>query len=84
MLPSPEVEYASREKLINTVQTFARRQGYADTIKSSIAAKRVYLKCDRGAVNVPKVGKVRQRQTSSSRIDCPFLLSRNFSKKRVN
>ena len=83
MLPPPEVEYASREQLTGTVQTFARGQGYALTIKSSIAGKSVYLKCDRGAVNVPKVEKERQRQTSSRRIDCPFLLSGNFSKKGV-
>ena len=81
MLPPPEVEYASREQLMDTVQTFARGQGYAVTIKSSIAGKRVYLKCDRGAVNVPKVGKERQRKTSSRRIDCPFLSSGKFSKK---
>ena len=63
MLPPPEVEYASREQLEDTVQTFACGQGYAVTIKSSIAGKRAYLKYDRGAVNVPKVEKERQRQT---------------------
>ena len=84
MLPPPEVEYASREQLEDNVQTFARGQGYAVTIKSSITGKRVYLKCDRGAINVPKIGKERQRQTSSRRIDCPFLLSGSFSKKRGN
>ena len=82
MLPRPEVEYASREQLMDTVQTFARGQGYAVTIKSSIAGKRVYLKCDRGAVNVLKTGKERERQTSSRRIDCPFLISVNFSPKK--
>ena len=65
------------------MQTFARGHGYAVTIKSSIAEKRVYLKCDRGAVNVPKVGKELQRRTSSRRIDCPFLLSGIFFKKRA-
>ena len=33
MLPPPEVEYASREQLMDTVKTFARGQGYAVTIK---------------------------------------------------
>ena len=84
MFPPPEVEYASRQQLIDTVQTFARGQGCAVTINSSIAGKRDYLKWHRGAVNLPNVEKERQRQTSSRRIDCPFLLSRNFSKKRVN
>ena len=83
MIPPTEVEYASREQLIDTAQTFARGQGYAVTIKNSIAGKRVYLKCNRVAVNVPKVGKERQRQTSSRRIDCPFLLYGNLSKKGV-
>ena len=57
MLSPPEVEYAIREQLMDTVQTFASGQGYAVTIKSSIAGKRVYLKCDRGAVNVPRLEK---------------------------
>ena len=83
MLSPPEVEYASREQLMDTVQTFACGQDYAVTIKSSIAGKSVYLLCDRGAVNVPKVEKERQCQTSSRRIDCPFLLGENFSKKGV-
>ena len=61
VLTPPEVEYASRVQLMDTVQTIARDQGYAVTIKISIAGKRVYRKCDRGAVNVPKVGKERQR-----------------------
>ena len=83
MLPPPKVEYASREQLMDTVQTFARGQGYAVMIRSSIAEKRVYLKCDRGAVNVPKVGKEHQRQTGSGRIVCLSLLSRYFFKKGV-
>ena len=60
------------------MQTFARGQGYAVTIKSSIAGKRVYLNCDRGALNVNKLRKEHQRQTSSRRIGCPFLLSGIF------
>nr|CCA20967.1 Pc21g00130 putative [Albugo laibachii Nc14] len=84
MLPPPEVEYSTREQFEDAVQTFARGQGYAVTIKSSIAGKRVYLKCDRGALNVNKLGEERQRQTSSRRIGCPFLLSGNFSKRRGN
>ena len=67
---------------MDNLQTLARGQGHAVTLKSSIAGKRVYLKCDIGAVNVPKVGKERQRQTISRRINCPFLLSGNFSQKK--
>ena len=54
---------------MDTVQTFVSGQGYAVTIKSSIAGKRVHLKFDRGAVNLPKVEKKRKRQTSSRRIN---------------
>nr|CCA23044.1 AlNc14C177G8154 [Albugo laibachii Nc14] len=50
MLSPPEVEYSTREQLEDAVQTFARGQGYAATIKSSIAVKRVYLKWDGGAL----------------------------------
>ena len=59
MLSPPEVEYAIREQLMDTVQTFASGQGYAVMMNGSIVGKRVYLKCDRGALNVPKVGKER-------------------------
>ena len=59
MLPPPEVEYSTREKFEDAVQTFARGKGYAVTIKSSIAGKRVYLKCDRGALNLNKLGEER-------------------------
>nr|CCA25904.1 Pc21g00130 putative [Albugo laibachii Nc14] len=73
MLLPPEVAYSNREQLEDAVQTFARGQGYAVTIKSSIAGKRVYLKYDRGALNVNKLGKERQRQISSRRVGFPFL-----------
>ena len=66
------------------MQTFACGQGYNVTIKSSIAGKRVYLKCDPGALNVNKLGKERQRQISSRRIGFPFLLSGNFPKRSDN
>ena len=59
---------------------FARGPGYAVTIKNSVEGKRFYLKCDRGALNVNKLGEERQRQTRSRRFGCPFPLSGNFSK----
>uniref|UniRef100_M4BCV4 FAR1 domain-containing protein n=1 Tax=Hyaloperonospora arabidopsidis (strain Emoy2) TaxID=559515 RepID=M4BCV4_HYAAE len=69
---------------MDSVQKFARVQGYAVSIKFSITGKRVYLKCDRGTLKPQNQQDSRQRQTSSSRADCPFLLSGNYSKRRGN
>ena len=80
MIPPPENEYKSREDLLSAAQSWALGHGYAVTIKRSVAGKNVQLKCDRGGANVLQE-KEKKRQTTSRRIDCPFLLSGNFSKK---
>ena len=50
------------------------------TIKWSVASKSVQLKFFRGGANVLQENEKKQ-QTTSRRIDCPFLLSGNVAKK---
>ena len=55
-------------------------QGCAVTVKRSAGRKYVQLGCDRGGSSVSKSTE-RKRQTTSRRIECPFLISANYSKK---
>ncbi|KAL7682867.1 putative methylmalonate-semialdehyde dehydrogenase [Plasmopara halstedii] len=82
LLPPPKMEYVSREELMSVVQSFARAQGYAVSIKRSNTGKRVFLKCDSGGLYQPKINlEERKRESSTRRIDCSFLLSGKFSPK---
>ena len=83
MLPPPEAEYDSREEVLSADQKWALGQGYAVTVKRSAARTYVQLKCDRGGASVSKSTE-RKRQTTSRRIDCPFLISANYPKKLEN
>ena len=49
------------------------------TIKRSVAGKSIQLKCDRGGAHVLQE-KEKIQQTTSRRIDCPFLLWEFFEK----
>ncbi|CAG8800462.1 5604_t:CDS:2, partial [Racocetra persica] len=75
-LPSTS-NFESHEALINHVQTYALRHGYAVSIKRSEREKFVYLQCDRGSYYINRLNltdETHQRATSTRLIDCPFEL----------
>lgn len=81
-IPPPE-EFNSADEVLNYCNTFAARNGYAVSTKSSNQARNIYIKCDFGGQYRPtrQNNSLTIRLNTSSRLrSCPFLIySRSYA-----
>jgi malonate-semialdehyde dehydrogenase (acetylating) / methylmalonate-semialdehyde dehydrogenase len=83
LLPPPEnIQYASRQALLDGLQSHARSNGYAVAIRRYNAKDRAtHPKCDRGGVYKVHNGLTdtnRLRDTGTRLLDCPWSIRANY------
>ena len=83
LLPPPEtIRYPSRKALLDGLQSHARSNGYAVSIRRYNAKDHaLYLKCDRGGIYKTRHGLTnenRLRDTSTRLVDCPWSVRANL------
>ena len=80
--PLENIRYPSRKAMLDGIQSHARSNGYAVSIRrTNEKGRAIYLKCDRGGIYKARHGltnATRLRDTSTRLIDCPWSVRANF------